>query len=66
MKLPPALRACHDYITDRMAKSWFVENILIAKITEEDGLDYDCIYCTIIRNAILFSCIGFIIGYFLG
>lgn len=52
----------HYKITERMAKSWIVENILIAKV-KEDGDEYDCIYCTILRNAVLFSCIGFIIGY---
>lgn len=49
-----------------MSESWFVENILIAKVTEDDGTEYDCIYCTIIRNAVLFACIGFIFGLAFG
>ena len=66
MRLPPLLRRCHDYITDKMSKSWFVENVLIATVTEDNGEEYDCIYCTIIRNALLFFCTGFVVGFFVG
>lgn len=66
MRLPPFLRRIHDKVTTYMSKSWFVEYILIATVTEDDGTKYDCIYCTIIRNAIIFSIIGLILGYGLG
>lgn len=59
------IRHYHDTIVGYMAKSWIVENILIAKITEiEDGqkVTYDCIYCTILRNAIIFFILGAIVG----
>lgn len=65
MRLPPILRKIHDKVTTKMSNSWIVENILIAKVTEDDGEEYDCIYCTIIRNAIIFGIFGFILGYFL-
>ena len=60
------LMKIHYFIVDLMAKSWLVENILIAKVREGDGEIYDCIYCTILRNAVLFTIIGLIIGYFIG
>lgn len=66
MRLPPILRKVHDKVTIAMSNSSFVENVLIAKITEEDGKVYDCIYCTIIRNALLFGVIGGIVGFLLG
>ena len=66
MRLPPILRKIHEKVTTKMSESWFVENILIAKVTEYDGTEYDCIYCTIIRNAVLFACIGFIFGSVFG
>ena len=56
----------HHAITESMAKSWIVEHILIAKVTEitQNGVEkYDCIYCTILRNAVIFSIIGLILGY---
>lgn len=56
----------HDFITIKMSESRIVDNFLIARFTEDDGIQYDCIYCTILRNAILFACIGFIIGFFVG
>lgn len=59
------LMAIHYWIVDIMAKSWIVENLLIAKVREGDEV-YDCIYCTILRNAVLFTLIGLIIGYFAG
>lgn len=59
------LMAIHYWIINIMAKSWVVENLLIVKV-REDGEVYDCIYCTILRNAVLFTLIGFIIGYFIG
>ena len=59
------LMTIHYWIVDIMAKSWIVENLLIAKV-HEDGEVYDCIYCTILRNAVLFALIGFIVGYFAG
>ena len=59
------LLAIHHWIVNIMSKSWVVENLLIAKV-REDGEVYDCIYCTILRNAVLFILIGFIIGYFIG
>lgn len=60
------LMKIHYKIVDIMAKSWIVENILIAKVREADGEIYDCIYCTILRNAVLFLIIGLIFGYFVG
>lgn len=66
MKLPPILRKIHDKVTSAMSKSTFVDKVLIATVTEEDGSTYDCIYCTIIRNALLFGCIGFVLGLLVG
>lgn len=65
MRLPPILQKIHEKVTTLMSQSWIVENILIAKVTTDDG-EYDCIYCTILRNAVLFACIGFVVGLFFG
>lgn len=59
------LRKLHGATTNYMAKLWIVEHILIAKVTEEeDGalVTYDCIYCTILRNAIIFFVSGTLLG----
>lgn len=66
MKLPPILRKIHNKVTLKMSESKFVEDILIAKVTEEDGTVYDCIYCTIIRVSLIFFLLGVGIGCFLG
>lgn len=66
MKLPPILQKLHEKVTWRMYKSRFVENVLIAKVTDDNGVEQDCIYCTIIRNAVLFACIGGVFGFILG
>ena len=58
------LMRIHYKIVDVMAESWVVENILIAKV-REDGELHDCIYCTVLRNAVLFLCIGITFGYVL-
>lgn len=51
----------HESITSMMARSWIVENVLIAKARDpKTGEYYDCIYCTILRNAVLFFIIGYI------
>lgn len=64
------MRKIHDFITTQMAKSWIVENILIAKYddVDEDGntVQYDCIYCTILRVAIIFFIAGSLFGTELG
>lgn len=59
------LQRIHNMITSYMAKLWIVEHILIAKVTEEeDGalVTYDCIYCTILRNAVIFFALGTLLG----
>lgn len=59
------LQKLHNAITSYMSKLWIVEHILIAKVTEEeDGVlvTYDCIYCTILRNALIFFALGVILG----
>lgn len=60
----------HEYITTWMSKNWIVENILIAKYddTDEDGnvVQVDCIYCTILRVAIIFFLVGWFFGNELG
>lgn len=66
MRLPSILRKIHDKVTTVMSESRFVEDVLIAKVTEEDGTRYDCIYCTIIRVAVLFGGIGAILGFTIG
>lgn len=66
MRLPPILRKIHEKVTEKMSQSHFVETVLIATVTEDDGMQYDCIYCTILRNAVLFGGIGAILGFLLG
>lgn len=60
----------HEYITTWMSNSWFVENLLIAKYddVDEDGntVQVDCIYCTILRVAIIFFLAGSMFGTGLG
>lgn len=60
----------HEYITTWMSNSWFVENLLIAKYddVDEDGntVQVDCIYCTILRVAIIFFLAGSLFGTDLG
>lgn len=60
------LMKLHYSITEFMAKLWIVEHILIAKVTDDDGETYDCIYCTILRNAVLFFIVGLLVGLFAG
>lgn len=62
----PIIAKLHYFITEKMSKSNFVNNYLIAQVTDETGDSYDCIYCTILRNAVLFLCIGFIFGFLFG
>lgn len=60
------LQNIHNAITNYMSRLWIVEHILIAKVTEEeDGVlvTYDCIYCTILRNAVIFFALGMLLGY---
>ena len=54
------------YITTNMSQSDIVNNYLIATVTDENGETYDCSYCTILRNGVLFACIGFIFGFLFG
>ena len=60
----------HEYITTWMSKNWIVENILIAKYDDldEEGniVHVDCIYCTILRVAIIFFLAGGLFGTQLG
>lgn len=64
------MQKIHDYITTWMSNNWIVENILIAKYdaTDEDGnvVQVDCIYCTILRVAIIFFLAGSFFGGELG
>lgn len=62
----PILAKIHHYITHKMSQSALVNNYLIATVTEETGETYDCIYCTILRNSVLFGSIGFIFGSIFG
>lgn len=62
MKLPPMLDKIHWAVTGWMDKSKFVRNVLVATYTHPDGEEYDCIYCTIIRCALIFGFIGFVLG----
>lgn len=62
MRLPPLLYKVHLAVTGYMAKSWFIENILIATVDTDEGERYDCIYCTIIRCMIIFTLFGGVIG----
>lgn len=65
MKIKRILQKIHYEVTKKMSESWLVENVLIAKV-KEDGEEYDCIYCTILRNMVLFISIGFILGLIFG
>lgn len=64
------MKKIHEYITTQMSRSWIVENILIAKYDDldDDGnvVQVDCIYCTILRVAIIFFLIGALFGSDLG
>lgn len=64
------MKKIHEYITTWMSKNWFVENILISKFDDldDDGnvVQVDCIYCTILRVAIIFFLIGALFGSELG
>ena len=62
----PILAKIHYFITEKMSRSKVVNDYLIATITDEQGETYDCIYCTILRNSVLFACIGFIFGFIIG
>ena len=66
MKLPFILQQLHEKVTYKMSKSWFVENVLIAKVTDEVHGEYDCIYCTIIRTTLLSVSIGGMLGFVIG
>lgn len=65
MKLNGILQVVHEKVTTWMSKSWFVENVLIAKVTDGDEI-YDCIYCTIVRVALIFTVLGFTLGCVVG
>lgn len=60
------LAKIHYSLTERMSKSAIVNDYLIATITNEQGETIDCIYCTILRNAVLFVGIGIIFGFLCG
>ena len=64
------MQKLHEYVTTWMSNSWIVENILIVKYdaTDEEGniVQEDCIYCTILRVAIIFFLIGALFGTELG
>ena len=62
----PIIAKIHYYITMKMSQSDIVNNYLIATVTDENGETYDCTYCTILRNGVLFACIGFIFGLVFG
>ena len=62
----PIIATIHYYITLKMSQSDIVNNYLIATVTDEKGETYDCSYCTILRNGVLFACIGFIFGFLFG
>lgn len=62
----PIIAKIHYYITTKMSQSDIVNNYLIATVTDENGETYDCSYCTILRNGVLFACIGFIFGFLFG
>lgn len=62
----PIIAKFHYFITEKMSQSDFVNDYLIAAVTDESGETYDCIYCTILRNGVLFACIGFIFGFLFG
>ena len=52
----------HHIIVDYIASLWVTEHLLIAKV-HEDGEEYDCIYCTILRNLVIGFIFGLIVGY---
>lgn len=62
----PIIAKIHYSITEKMSRSDIVNDYLIATVTGENGETYDCIYCTILRNGVLFACIGFIFGFLFG
>ena len=62
----PIIAKIHYYITLKMSQSDIVNNYLIATVTDENGETHDCSYCTILRNGVLFACIGFIFGFLFG
>lgn len=62
MRLPPPLRKIHDRFVGWASAQRWVNDYLIAWVTEEDGQEVACIYCTIVRNALIFGFIGFILG----
>lgn len=62
----PIIAKIHYFITEKMSQSDIVNDYLIATVTDETGETYDCIYCTILRNSVLFMCIGFIFGFLFG
>ncbi len=62
----PILAKIHYFITEKMSQSDIVNDYLIATVTDDTGETYDCIYCTILRNSVLFACIGFIFGFLFG
>ena len=66
LKDHPILAKIHYFITTKMSRSGIVNNYLIVTVTDETGEIYDCIYCTILRNSVLFACIGFIFGFLFG
>lgn len=64
-KLSHIFSVIHEFITSKMAESWIVENILIAKVREntENSVEiYDCIYCTILRNIVIWFLLGLVVG----
>ena len=62
----PIIAKIHYFITMKMSQSDIVNDYLIATVTDENGETYDCTYCTILRNGVLFACIGFIFGFLFG
>lgn len=66
LKDHPILTKIHYNITAKMSQMWVVNELLIAQVEHENGEKFDCIYCTILRNAVLFTCIGFIFGFLFG
>ena len=66
MYLNPFMRRIHDKVVGFMANCKFVDKYLVASVSDDNGEEYDCIYCTIIRNGVLFGLIGFLIGLGLG
>lgn len=66
MRLNKTFLAIHERIVSYMASLSWVEKYLIATVEEENGEIYDCIYCTILRNAVLFACVGGVVGGVVG